>query len=120
MISNYSLKENLVEFKSGGIKQYAINYIKNDDGSYSLEEFLPAMDGAYWESSIRDFCVMPISGEEIEGLADKIINHYMDYSDIVQLEREKLIQYINDNELKGISILEKGYNEPDKLLPLTN
>ena len=120
MISNYSLKENLVEFKSGGIKQYAITYIKSDDGSYYLEEFLPAMDGAFLESSIRDFCVMPISGEKIEGLADEIINHYMDYSDIVQLEREKLIQYINDNELKGISILEKGYNEPDKLLPLTN
>ncbi len=119
-ISNYSLKDNIVEFESGGITPYAITYAKNDDGYYSLEEFLPSMDGSFWEPSIREFCTMPVSGKEIEGLADKIINHYMDYSDIIQLEREKLIQYLNDNNLKGISLLEKGYNEPDKFTPLTN
>lgn len=119
-ISNYSLKDSIVELKSGGITPVAITYIKNGDGSYSLEEYLPSMDGSFWESSIREFCIMPVSLEEIEGLADEIINHYMNYEDILKLEREKLIQYLNDHNLKGVSLLERGYNEPDKLIPLTN
>ena len=118
-ISNYSLKNNIVESESGGIIPYAITYIRNDEGSYSLEELLPSMDGAYWEKSIREFCTMPVSKKEIKGLADKIINHYGDYSDIIQLERERLIRYLEDSNLKGIYLLEKGYNEPDKLIPLT-
>lgn len=63
---------------------------------------------------------MPVSGKEIEGLADKILDYNMDYSDIIQLEREKLIQYLKDNNLKGISLLERKDDEPDKLIPLTN
>ena len=119
-ISSYSLKDNIVELESGGIVPYAITYSKNNNGEYSLEEFLPSMDGSYWESSIREFCTMPVSGEKIDGLADKIINHYADYSDIIQLEREKLIQYLEENNLRGISLLERGYNEADKIIPLTD
>ena len=119
-ISNYSLNDNILEFESGGMSSYAITYGNDENGAYVLEELKRALDGGLLVSSIREFCTMPVSGKEIEGLADKILDYNMDYSDIIQLEREKLIQYLKDNNLKGISLLERKDDEPDKLIPLTN
>ena len=102
------------------MSSYAITYGNDENGAYVLEELKRALDGGLLVSSIREFCTMPVSGKEIEGLADKILDYNMDYSDIIQLEREKLIQYLKDNNLKGISLLERKDDEPDKLIPLTN
>lgn len=118
-IGNFSLSNNVVEEQSGAIFPIAITYVRNSAESYSLEEYLEAMDGGQWEPSIKAFCTMPVSGNEIEGLADKILDYNMNYNDIIKLERERLVQYLKDNNLKGISLLERGYNEPDKLIPLT-
>ncbi len=41
-----------------------------------MEEYLESLDGAYWESSIQDFCTMPVSGKGIAGLAQKIVDDY--------------------------------------------
>lgn len=33
-----------------------LSYTKNEDGSYSLQEYIEAMDGAYFKKSIEAFC----------------------------------------------------------------
>lgn len=117
-IGNFSLSNNVVEEQSGAIFPIAITYVRNSVKSYSLEEYLEAMDGGQWEPSIKAFCTMPVSEKEIEGLANKILAYNMDYNDIIQLERERLIQYLKNNNLQGISLIDRGYNEPDKIIPL--
>lgn len=116
-ISNYSLKEKIVELESGGISTYAITYTKGESGAYELEELKPALDGGLLESSIRELCTMPVSNKEIKGLADKIIDY--DYTELMDLEKVKLMMYLQEQNLKGVSLLERGYNEPDKVIPLT-
>lgn len=82
----------------------AITYLKNEDGIYSLEEYKQAMDGSYFAKSIEDFCSMPVSGRKIAGVADKILNHYGNYGDIVTLHRENLIKHLKSNHQTGIKL----------------
>lgn len=117
--SCYRLYENVLSNESGAVIPVAITYTKNSAGSYSLEEYKQAMDGADFSSSIKEFCIMPVSGKKIKGLADKIFNHYGDYEEIIQLERENLIKHLEENNRYGVFLYEKHYKEPAKLIPLT-
>ena len=36
------------------------------------------------------------------------------------INNEESNKYLEDNNLKGISLLERGYDEPDKVIHLTN
>ena len=62
---------------------------------------------------------MPVSGKKIKGLADKILDYYMDYSDIIQLERENLIKHLKANNQYGVSFYQQYYDKPDEWIPLT-
>ncbi len=117
--SHYRLYDNVLSNKGGSIVPVAITYVKNSDGSYSLEEYKRAMDGAYFASSIKEFCTMPVSGEKIEGLAEKILVHYGKREDIVQLERENLIKHLKESNQHGVSLYEEHYKQPAELIPLT-
>lgn len=117
--TKYRLYDNILHEVGGGVIPSAITYVKNSDGSYSLEEYTQAKDGSYFASSIEEFCTMPVSGKKINGLFNEIINHYMDYEDIVQLERENLIKHLEKNNQKEILLKEVYYNSSPKLIPLT-
>jgi len=116
--SSYRLYGNVLSHESGGIVPVAITYIKNSDGSYSLEEYNRAMDGSYFASSIKEFCTMPVSGKNINGLADEILDNYGDYEDIKKLERENLIKHLNANNQYGVYIYNEHYDQPSELIPL--
>ncbi len=117
--SQYRLYDNVLSNKGGSIVPVAITYVKKADGSYLLEEYKRAMDGAYFASSIKEFCTMPVSGEKIEGLAEKILVHYGKREDIKQLERENLIKHLKENNQSGVSLYQEHYKQPAELIPLT-
>lgn len=117
--SHYRLYDKVLSEEGGSIVPVAITYVKNTDGSYSLEEYQQAMDGSYFGSSIKEFCTMPVSGKNIKGLADKILDHYGDYEDIIKLERENLIKHLKANNQYEVSLYQKHYKKPVELIPLT-
>lgn len=102
--SSYHLYDKTLSVDGGGVTPAAITYVKNEDGSYSLEKYEQAMDGSFFPKSIEDYSTMPISGKKIAGLADKILKHYGDYSDIITLHRVNLIKHLEYNNLDGIMI----------------
>jgi len=99
----YSLDDKLVTESSGGIVPSAITYIKNPDGSYSLKKYEQAKDGSDFSPSIKRFCTMPVSGKEIDGLADAILKHYSNYADILKLNTENLKAHLILNGKMGVS-----------------
>ncbi len=117
--SSYRLYDKVLSLEGGGIIPVAITYVKNADGSYSLEDYEPAQDGAYFAGSIREFCTMPTSGKNIKGLAGEILRHYGDYEDIKKLQRENLIRHLKANGQYGVSLYQKQYQKPAGLIPLT-
>jgi hypothetical protein len=47
---------------------------------------------------------MPVSGKEIPGLADKIIDHYGNYDDIRTLQRKNLFKHLKANGIKDATL----------------
>ena len=117
--STYKLYGKVLSHEGGSVIPAAITYVKNSDGSYSLEKYEQAKDGSLFAPSIEEFCTMPVSGKKIKGLADKILDYYMDYSDIIQLERENLIKHLKVNNQYGVSLYQPYYSKPDEWIPLT-
>lgn len=102
---DYVLYNKKLKSIGGSVIPVAITYTVNPNGSYSLEEYLQAEDGTRFAPSIKGFCTFPISGNEIPGLADKILNHYSDYEDLIQLQRNNLIDHLNTFNQTGISLI---------------
>jgi hypothetical protein len=105
--SSYSVRENSVKDEAGTVTPKVITFLKTDDGSYRGDTFEAAMDGSEFELSIRKFCKTP-SGKDISGLADSMIDYYMDYSDIRELQKVKLTSYFNALDMKGMKLYEPG------------
>lgn len=116
---SYSLYDKSLYEEGGSIVPSAITYKKDASGSFTLEKYEQAKDGSYFGSSIKDFCVMPKSGKKIEGLADKILKHYSSYNDIVELQRENLIQHLKKNNQFDVFLIRKQYQKADEMIPLT-
>lgn len=117
--STYRLYGKALSDEGGSVIPAAITYVRNSDGSYSLEKYEQAKDGSLFAPSIEEFCTMPVSGKKIKGLVDKILDYYMDYSDIIQLERENLIKHLKANDQYGVSLYQPYYSKPDEWIPLT-
>ena len=113
--ATYRLYDKALSEETGGIIPATITYRKSDEGSYVLEEYKQAQDGSLFEKSIRQYCTMPVSGKNIPGLADKILNHYGNYNDIITLQRENLIQHLKANNQDGVSL----HSPSDEIIKLT-
>lgn len=116
---SFRLYDNVLEEEGGGIIPAAITYRENAGGSYSLESYEQAQDGAYFASSIREYCVLPASGKPIAGLAEEILAHYGDYSDLSKLQRENLAEHLQRNNRYGVSLYRPHYQIPAELIPIT-
>ncbi|WP_097014500.1 M56 family metallopeptidase [Anaerocolumna aminovalerica] len=97
---HYRLEGKTLTSTSGGIIVAAITFRQDDfsDG-WILEEYTEVgskdfPDGAYFADSIRKLCVLPPSGKENSGLAQKIINDYTDHTTRSELLRESLIEHL--------------------------
>jgi len=102
--NTYRLYGNALDDVSGSVVPSAITYKNDGDGNYVLSDYEQAKDGSDFVTSIREFCKMPVSGGDIPGLADKILNHYGDYDDIRVLLRENLIKHLKVNGVKNATL----------------
>ena len=96
--SRYKLYENTLSEGSAGIVPAAIIYTKNSDGKYTFKEYVEAQNGSYFQSSIKKFC------EPKNDIADSIMNHYGNYSDLFEIMKKNIKQYLNENGFTGINI----------------
>lgn len=92
--STYRLYGNVLDRTTACVVPKAITYKKDENGNYVLEKYEPARDGGDFGSSIRDFCVTPVSGRSIPGLADEILKYYGNYSDIQTLQYQNLYKHL--------------------------
>ncbi len=102
--ATYKLQDHVLSQQGGSVVPAAITYIKGNDGRYILKDYEQARDGADFAESIRKFCTMPVSGSEIAGLADQILDHYGDYEDIRTLHRENLIQHLKAHQQNNVTL----------------
>ncbi|MFA9466629.1 MAG: M56 family metallopeptidase [Velocimicrobium sp.] len=102
--ARYKLFGNVLSEEGGSIIPAAITYRKDDSGSYILEKYEQAGDGSEFGSSVRNFCIMPVSGKKIKGLADKIFKYNTDYEDIRTLLYDNLFKHLNKNGIEDATI----------------
>ncbi|MGF7144852.1 beta-lactamase regulating signal transducer with metallopeptidase domain [Anaerotaenia torta] len=100
----YKLFGNVLSEEGGSIIPAAITYVKDDSGSYILEEYQQAGDGSEFGPSIRKYCTMPVSGEEIKGLANKILEGYSDFGDIQALLQDNLRKHLKKHGITDVEI----------------
>lgn len=97
----YLLYDKKLVESSGSVVPAAIKLRKTTDGAYTLAEYIEAKDGSAFAPSIREFC------KPKAGVADKILKHYGDYSDLFDKMKQNLINYLKENNLKGIYLEER-------------
>lgn len=102
--ARYKLYDKVLDQVGGLIVPVAITYKKDINGNYVLLDYEQSQDGAHWVSSIREFCRMPVSGQEIPGLADTIIGHYADYDDLRQLHFDNLYKHLAANGIREATL----------------
>ncbi len=100
---SYKLYNKTLSETSGAEVPAAITFTKHADGSYTLVEYLEAMDGSEWSKSIREFSVMPVSNKEIEGLADRILNNYGS-DERAELLAENLLKHLKVNSQTDVML----------------
>lgn len=71
--TTYKLYDKVLDEVTGSVIPSAITFKKDNNGNYKLEKYEQAKDGAYWQSSIRGFCTMPVSGKKYQGLRIKYL-----------------------------------------------
>jgi len=102
--ATYKLYGNVLDMVGGSVVPSAITYKKDNSGNYVLEKYEQSKDGADWKPSIKEFCTMPVSGKEIPGLAEKIVDHYGNYDDIRSLHWENLTRHLIENGIKEATL----------------
>ncbi len=103
--ASYHLYGNTVDMYTGSIVPAAITYMINADGSYSLSTYEQAKDGSLFGSSIENYCTMPVSGEMIPGLADKIIAH-CSKNDLKELQNNNLSELLKSNGITDFELVQ--------------
>lgn len=96
--NHFKLYGKILHNYSGGVIPGAIVYTKNDDGSYSLKEYIEPMHGAYFRKSIEEFC------EPRKDIAEEILKHYSNYENLFILMKNNIVNYLEENNLKGIRL----------------
>ena len=102
--ARFKLFGNVLSKEGAGIVPAATTYRKDNSGGYILEKYEQARDGSEFGPSIKKYCTMPVSGKEIEGLADKIFKHYTDYEDLRILLYDNLFEHLKKNGIKDAAL----------------
>jgi hypothetical protein len=102
--ARYKLYDKVLDQVGGGVIPAAITYKKDINGNYMLLDYEQSQDGAHWAPSVREYCRMPVSGQEIPGLADAIINHYSNYNDLRQLHFDNLYKHLSAHGIKEATL----------------
>ncbi len=96
--ATYRLYGDVIEMTSGSVVPAALTFYVPAQGVPMLIEYQQAKDGGEWSSSIRE--MSKLNGKEIPGLADRIMTHYGNYSDLSALQLQNLRQHLLQNGIK--------------------
>lgn len=117
----YRLFGNTLESTGGAVIPGAIIFREdNNNGGWEFEEYLEVgsanlPDGLYYDDSILKLCVMPVSGNEIKGLAEKMNADYVNDARRELLE-QSLKEHLMTHGQTGVSL-----KKPDgSMLKLNN
>lgn len=102
--AKYRLYDKVLDQVGGGVIPAAITYKKDINGNYMLLDYEQSQDGSHWAPSVRAFCRMPVSSQEIPGLADAIINHYSNYDDLRQLHFDNLYRHLSAHSIEEATL----------------
>lgn len=121
----YKVNENEVILAGGSVRCKAITFTGSTvqkNGLIDINNFtsypaqiVNASDGSYWKSSIEQFCTTPVTNKKIQGLADKITAYYSDYTELQQMQREHLVQTLNESGFKDMYLATEYDNSREKL-----
>lgn len=100
----YQLNGKALSLICGCVMPAALTFEKDYDGNYTLLDYRQAQDGAGFAPSIREFCNLPISGQEIAGLAEQILAHYGDYGDLRALHMDNLSAHLQVHGQIGVTL----------------
>jgi hypothetical protein len=100
--ARYRLYDNVLDLVSGSVIPSAITYKQNENGNYVLLDYEQSQDGAHWAPSVREYCRMPVSGQEIPGLADTIMRS--NYEDLRQLHYDNLYKHLSANGIEDATL----------------
>lgn len=110
----YRLYGNELSDEEGGSIPAAITFTQNADGTYKLEKYETPDDGSFYAPSIRRFCTQPVSGEEIPGLADKVLDSVSYTDKLVRLKYQHLADLLHENEISNAYL--PSSSSPNKIL----
>jgi beta-lactamase regulating signal transducer with metallopeptidase domain len=104
----YKLYGKTLERTGGAVIPGAIIFAEEYAGGWAFEEYLEVgrgelPDGAYFNDSVRKLCVMPVSGTEIKGLAEKMNSDYTD-AHRHELLTQNLIEHLKTQRQTGVSL----------------
>ena len=111
----YHLYDKTLSNVSGSMGPVAITYTKNPDGTYILSEYVEAMDGGMYRSSIEAFCTQPVSHKPIPEMVEQLLGKGSSSSSIQELERQNLIKHLQKNKQYGVIY----HTSSDEYIPLT-
>ncbi len=69
----YRLYGEILTESGGSMIPSALTFDRGKNGEYYLTKYEKALDGSYWGPSIEAFCKLPVSGVNIEGLSEVLI-----------------------------------------------
>ncbi|MDR2650657.1 MAG: hypothetical protein LBB94_13220 [Clostridiales bacterium] len=116
----YRLYGNTLENTGGGVIPGGIVFTKEDrTEGWVFEEYLEIgtagmPDGMYYNDSIQKLCVMPVSGTEIKGLAEKMISDYTN-NNRQEVLTQSLKEHLAAQGQMGVSLKTPG----GEMIPLT-
>lgn len=104
--ATYKLYGHQLDMIQGSVVPSAITYKKDASGTYKLHEYVQARDGSEWAPSIRAYC--KVGGREIPGLADAIMKHYSNYSDLHKLHNENLFKHLQAHGVTKATLTDRS------------
>ncbi len=105
----YRLYGNTLESAGGAVIPGGIIFENNNSNDkWEMVDFLQVAsanlpDGAYFGDSIQKLCTMPVSGNEIKGLAEKMNSDYINEAR-AELLMKSLIEHLTANGKTGLSL----------------
>ena len=108
--SEYSLYGNKLSYLSGSSMPVAVTFAQSTNGTYQMEKFEVPKDGTFFSPSIRKFCTQPVTGDVIQGLADKLIASDSYGQELEQLEYQHLAYHLHKNGISDAVLLD-SYNK---------
>ena len=108
--SEYSLCGSRLSDLGGSNMPAAVTFTLGTNGTYQMEKYEVPQDGTFYAPSIRKFCTQPVTGEVIEGLAEKVIASDSDSEALTRLQYQHLANHLHRHGISDAVLLDP-YNK---------